>query len=720
VADFAEVVLNLPLDRAFTYRIPEALKPLVAPGVRVIVPFRNRRARGTVSALVDRCAFPGVKDIERAFPGASTDERLMDLARWISERYLCSWGEALAAVVPAGVKKADPEKFRRLVRAGEGESRGPSQKAALEFARSLEGPMERAEFARGAGVSPATVATMIRRGLLREEKVEEEPDLLASAVVERPKEIRLTPAQERALEAIARGGVTVLHGVTGSGKTEVYLRAIEREVARGRQAIVLVPEIALTPQTLSRFRARFPRTAVLHSMLTEADRAGQWAAARRGEADVVVGARSAVFAPVKSLGLIVLDEEHESAYKQDSDPRYHARDVAVERARREGAGVVLGSATPSLESLHRARSGEWTLARLPERVEGRPLPEIEVVDLQAEERELKRRPLISRRLEELLRAALGRKEQVLLFLNRRGFLTHVSCPRCGWFLACRRCDVALTFHRQSGRALCHYCGAAEALPEACPSCAFPRLKQYGAGTEKVEEEIRRLAPGFAVSRMDSDSMRTRSDYAGTIGDFWGGRTDVLVGTQMVAKGMDVPDVTVVGVISADTAFHVPDFRAAERAFQLITQVAGRTGRGPKGGRVVVQTFHPQHYAVKCAATYDLEGFLEKELESRRELGYPPFVSLVRVLVHGADPAKVEKAAFAAAETVRKALEGTDASVLGPAQAPFSKLKGRTRWHLLVKAPRLDEVLPRLRRAAAKLPGDRRLGTTIDVDPASLL
>jgi primosomal protein N' (replication factor Y) len=353
-------------------------------------------------------------------------------------------------------------------------------------------------------------------------------------------------------------------------------------------------------------------------------------------------------------------------------------------------------------------------------VEGRPLPEIEVVDLQAEERELKHRPLISRRLEELLRGALSRKEQVLLFLNRRGFLTHVSCPKCGWFLACGQCDVALTFHRQSGRALCHYCGAAQPLPEACPSCAFPRLKQYGAGTEKVEDEIRRIVPGFAVSRMDSDSMRTRGDYAESISDFWGGRTDVLVGTQMIAKGMDVPDVTLVGVVSADSAFHVPDFRAAERTFQLITQVAGRTGRGPKGGRVVVQTMHPQHYAVKGAATYDLEGFLEKELESRRELGYPPYVSLVRVLVHGTDPAKVEKAAFGAVETVRKALDGAEASVLGPAQAPFSKLKGRTRWHLLVKAPRLDDVLPRLRKAQSKLPNDRRLGTTIDVDPSSLL
>lgn len=720
MAALAEVVLNLPLDRAFTYRVPEALRDLVAPGVRVRVPFGKRRLTGWVVRTPETCSFPNLKDVDRAFPDAMLDVPLLELARWIADRTLCSWGEALSALVPSGVKKANPEKHRRLVSLGSGEAKTPKQKAVLEYAKTLDGPQDRAEFTKACGASASIVAALLKSGHLKETKIEEGPDLLGLAVVEKPKLITPTPEQERAIAAIGEGGVVLLHGVTGSGKTEVYLRAIEEQVARGRQAIVMVPEIALTPQTLSRFKARFPRIAVLHSMLTEADRAAQWQLARAGKADVVVGARSAVFAPVPRLGLIVLDEEHEGAYKQESTPRYHAREVAVERARRAGAAVVLGSATPSLESLHRATNGTYKLARLPARVEGRPMPEIEVVDITAEETETKRRAVISRRLAGLLKQALERREQILLFLNRRGFITHVSCPHCPWFLKCGQCDVALTFHKQSGKAVCHYCARREEMPAQCPVCGFGRLRQYGLGTERIEDEIKFLFPAAVVGRMDSDSMRTRADYAESIGDFWAGRTDILVGTQMIAKGMDVPDVTLVGVVSADTAFHVPDFRAAERTFQLITQVAGRSGRGPKGGRVVVQTAYPQHYAVKCAVTYDLEGFLAQELESRRDLGYPPFCSLIRVLFQGYDAKKVEEAGFQAGEALRKALEGVDAKVLGPAVAPLSTLKGRFRMHLLVKAASLDDVLPRLRKAAAGFPNDRRMSTTVDVDPQSLL
>ncbi len=720
MAEFAEVVLNLPLDRAFTYRVPEALRTLVVPGIRVRVPFGKRRLPGWVVRTPDRCSWPNLKDVDRAFPDAALDAPLLDLARWIADRTLCSWGEALSALVPSGVKKANPEKHRRFLAAGAGDAKTAKQIDVLQYAKTLDGPQERAEFTKACGASAGVVAAMIKSGLLLETKVEEGPDLLATAVVEAPKTITLTPDQERALETIRGGGVTLLHGVTGSGKTEVYLRAIEEQVARGRQSIVLVPEIALTPQTISRFKARFPRIAVLHSMLTEADRAAQWQAARAGQADVVVGARSAVFAPVPRLGLIVVDEEHEGAYKQESVPRYHAREVAVERARREGAAVILGSATPSLESLHRARAGAYRLARLPSRVEGRPMPEIEVVDMTAEESDTKRRAPLSRRLDALLKDALGRREQALLFLNRRGFITQVSCSRCNWFLKCGQCDVALTFHKQSGKAVCHYCAQRQDMPAQCPVCGIGRLKQYGLGTERIEEEIRQRYPGFTVGRMDSDSMKTRADYAESIGDFWAGRTDVLVGTQMIAKGMDVPDVTLVGVISADTAFHVPDFRAAERTFQLITQVAGRSGRGPKGGRVVVQTAYPHHYAVKTAATYDLDGFLDKELESRRELGYPPFASLVRILLQGVDAKKVEAAAFKAADVLRKVLEGVDARLLGPAVCPMSTLKGRFRMHLLIKTTALDELLPRLRKAVASLPNDRRLQSVVDVEPQTLL
>lgn len=721
MAEFAEVLLlDLPLDRTFTYRVPPALRERVLPGVRVTAPFRGRREVGFVARLSDRSEVPRVLDLAEADPEPLLDEKILDLTRWVAERYACSWSEALAAALPSGVKKASPARFVRRVSAGSGEGRTPRQREILEAARRLEGPLPLREFLRRTGASASTVASMIRAGLLREDRVRPEADVPADPAAAGPRDVRLTPEQEAALEEASRPGVVLLHGITGSGKTEVYLRAIERVVAAGRQAIVLVPEIALTPQTVSRFRARFSRVAVLHSVLTEADRAAQWRAARAGEVDVIVGARSAVFAPARSLGLIVLDEEHEGAYKQESVPRYHAREVAVERARREGATVILGSATPSLESLHRARAGDYRLARLPARVEGRELPEIEVVDMAAEQAELKRRPVLSRRLEQLARAALGRGERVILFLNRRGFLTHVSCARCGWFFHCRQCDVAMTYHRREDRAVCHYCSDARPLPPACPACQEGKLVQYGQGTERVEAEIRRLFPGFTVARMDSDSMRTRRDYRDALSAFREGRTDILVGTQMIAKGLDVPEVTLVGVVNADTAFHVPDFRAAERTFQLITQVAGRAGRGPRGGRVVVQTFFPRHDAIRAAAAYDFSGFVARELEHRREAGYPPFVSLVRLVVQGREEGRVEEAAGEAARRLREALPEPRARVLGPSKAPLYRLRGRYRHHLLVKAPDLGAVLPEIRRVAGSFPRTPKLQLAVDVDPIGLL
>jgi primosomal protein N' (replication factor Y) len=720
MAEFAEVILNLPVDRAFTYRIPEALRDRVRPGVRVDVPFGPKQLSGYAVRLADTATFPRIKEIIAAQDQATADENLLGLTRWIAGRYACSWGEALAAAIPSGVRKSGPGKLVRLVSAGDGEARTAKQKAVLDFARGLAGPLTFKEFVQASRSTPGVANAMIRAGLLREVRVKPEIDAMADAIVEKPKEIRLTPAQEEALATVEKGGVILLHGVTGSGKTEVYLRAIARTVEQGRQAIVLVPEIALTPQTVSRFKARFRRVAVLHSVLTEADRAAQWKAIRAGEVDVVVGARSAVFAPTRSLGLIVLDEEHEAAYKQDNVPRYHAREVAVERARREGAAVILGSATPSLESIHQARAGVYRLARLPARIEGREMPEIEIVDMSSEKADLKRYPILSRRLEQLMRQSMERREQAILFLNRRGYLTHVSCPRCRWFFSCRHCDVAMTYHRETGQAICHYCYETRERPSSCPECGFGKLLEYGVGTERIEDEVKRAFPGFAVSRMDSDSMKTRKDYRDSLQALWGGETDILVGTQMIAKGLDVPDVTLVGVVSADTAFHIPDFRAAERTFQLITQVAGRTGRGDKGGRVVVQTFYPQHYAVKTAATYDFTGFLAKELEMREELGYPPFRSLVRVLVQGWNEKRVKETSERLGRRLVASFEGSATRVLGPAVSPLYRIRGRYRIHLLIKTPSLEESLPEIRKAVDAAPNDRTLQAQIDVDPINLL
>jgi primosomal protein N' (replication factor Y) len=720
MAEFAEVLLKLPLDRPFTYRIPGPLAGQVRPGARVVVPFRNGRKEGYVLRLADRADFPRVLDIEEVREGAAVDERLFELARWVASRYGCAWGEAMEAAVPAGVKKARPARTVRLVSAGEGAPRTRRQAAILEAARGLPATLPLREFRQRTGASSAMVSAMVEAGLLRAKDVPAEIDAMADAIAEKPREIRLTPEQEEALAVIGQGGAVLLHGVTGSGKTEVYLRAIAREAGRGRQSIVLVPEIALTPQTVARFKARFPRVAVLHSVLTESDRAAQWRAAAAGEVDVIVGARSAVFAPVKTLGLIVVDEEHEAAYKQESAPRYHAREVAVHRALAEGATAVLGSATPSLESLHRARLGEYRLARLPFRIERREMPEIEVVDMAAERAETKRYPLISRRMEQLIRQSVERKEQVILFLNRRGFLTHISCPRCGWTFRCRRCDVGMTYHRETDRAQCHTCLESVPLPGACPDCGSAKLLMLGLGTERIETEIRALFPGARVSRMDSDSMKTRNDYRASLQALWSGGTDILVGTQMIAKGLDVPDVTLVGVVNADTAFHLPDFRAAERTFQLITQVAGRTGRGPRGGRVVVQTFNPQHYAVRMAAAYDSAGFLARELEMRQELGYPPFLSLVRIVLQGTPEERVRSASERLSAKLKAAFEGTPVSILGPAPAPVYRIRNRFRMHFLLKVPDLAASMPALRKAAGSVPTDRSLQAALDVDPMDMI
>jgi len=720
VPEFAEVVLNLPLDRSFTYRVPLPLRDTVRPGMRVKVPFGPREQTGYVVRLADSASYPRIKDLKEASDEVLADERLLELTHWVASRYACSWGEAINAAIPSGVKTKNPGQVIRMISAGAGEAKTGKQKAALEIARKLTAPLPRTEFMKAAVVSAAVITAMVKSGLLVETKVRPEIDSMAEALVEPPKDIRLTPAQEEALRIVEQGGVILLHGVTGSGKTEVYLRAIARAVERGQQAIVLVPEIALTPQTVARFKARFPRVAVLHSVLTQADRARQCRAIRNGAVDVIVGARSAVFAPTKALGLIVLDEEHEGAYKQENDPRYHAREVAVHRAKLEGATVILGSATPSLEAVHKAQAGEYRLARLPGRVEGREMPEIEVVDMAAEKLELKRHPILSRRLEQLMRLSMERDEQAILFLNRRGFLTHVSCRRCGWFFSCKRCDVAMTWHRQTSRAVCHYCYESQPMPPACPDCGAGALALYGMGTERVEDELKHLFPGFAVSRMDSDSMKTRDDYRRSLGALWGGETDILVGTQMIAKGLDVPDVTLVGVVSADTAFHIPDFRSSERTFQLITQVAGRTGRGPKGGRVVVQTFYPKHDAVRMAATYDYDAFVRKELDQRRELGYPPFMSLVRALVHGWNEKRVQETAQHLGEKLRATFDESKLRVLGPAEPPLYKLKGRTRMHLLLKCPELEAVLPGIRRVAETFPNDNNLQVVLDVDPLNML
>ncbi|HEU4523923.1 MAG TPA: primosomal protein N' [Gemmatimonadales bacterium] len=574
------------------------------------------------------------------------------------------------------------------------------------------------------GFGEAVIRGLVSQGLAKLTTAERVRDPFGDSAGTPPPET-LTPAQADAVEAIgqlAPGQGALLFGVTGSGKTLVYLEAVKRVLARGGGAIVLVPEIGLTPQAVSRLRGAFgDQVAVLHSALSDGERADAWRLLRRGERRVAVGARSAIFAPVQDLGIVVVDEEHEASYKNGEAPRYLTRDVAAVRAHIEGAALVLGSATPSLEAM--ARAGDrLRLLRLPERIGARPLPPVEIVDLRIAPKVAGTGPVgWSAALDEAIAGTLARGEQALLLLNRRGYAAFLHCPDCGEVWQCRRCTISLTVHRAPPGLRCHYCGHEEPLPLTCRKCANPVQQMRGVGTQQLEQVLAERYPRARVARMDLDTTSTKWSHQRILGAVERGEVDLLIGTQMIAKGLDFPNVTLVGVVDADTGLYLPDFRAAERTFQLLAQVAGRAGRGPKGGRVIVQTRHPQHHALVWAARHDVEGFLMDELELRRAPPYPPDVHLVTLVVSGEDEAltagrTAELADWCNALVARHALE---VMVLGPAPCPLAKIKDRWRWHVLLKGR--QEVLGRIvRYAAGRLPRAGKTRIMIDRDPVSLL
>jgi len=740
---YCDVALNRPMRCEFTYSVPVELAQLLEPGVRVAVPFSGRREVGVCVALHGSTELPAgrLRRVSEVLdPEPVVDAELLELTRWMAGYYACSWGEALAAVLPAALKREGGRRKVAMVAAADGVGEGelesleetfPKQHRLLRTLLDASGPLERREVLRRVNVSDSPLRTLVRKGWVVVERVEAAPDRLLAgdgrgAGAERRPPERLTEAQSEAIARIeghlhARRSATVLlFGVTGSGKTEVYLRAIERALEAGRGAIVLVPEIALTPQTVSWFRARFGQVAVLHSRMTDAQRLEMWHRVRRGEARVVVGARSAVFAPVKDLGVIVVDEEHEPSFKQSSAPRYHARDVAVMRARMTDAVCVLGSATPALESWSNAARGRYELARLPLRVHGGAPPAVQVIDMRAEVAETKTPALFSRALARRLSEALERGEQAILFLNRRGWSPVLWCKACGETVKCRQCDVSLNYHKRQRRLVCHTCCDELVPPRECPTCSAPGLRFLGTGSERVEDAIAELFPQAVIGRMDSDTMLRREDYEERLAAFGRGEIDVLVGTQMIAKGLDFPRVTVVGIVSADSTLHLPDFRSAERTFQLVSQVAGRSGRGELVGHTVVQTAAPEHPAIVQSARHDYETFASLEMEMRQELGYPPFGRLIRVLLEDEDEARVRAAAQRFAAELSERVTALGATVLGPAPAPLSLVRGRHRLHVLVKAPEGSPALPAARAALVELAAETaRPRVAIDVDPVGM-
>lgn len=597
------------------------------------------------------------------------------------------------------------------------------QQEALELIKSLGRDVSIVELSQRFGISRSVVDGLCRKGCLEQVEIVVRRVPSFVRMTEIPE--HLTADQQKAVNIIT-GAIDVgqyrgfvLRGVTASGKTEVYVRCIQHALERGRSSLLLLPEIAITTQLMNIVKSRFgDEAAVLHSGLSAGERCDEWVRVQRGEAKVVLGARSAVFAPLENLGLVIVDEEHEPGYKQENPPRYNARDVAVYRAKESGAVVVLGSATPSVETFYKAQTGEFELIEMPTRVENRPLPTVRVVDMR-EELKKRRWSIFSKALEESIRKHLSMQHQVMLLQNRRAYSVFLLCRDCGYVPGCPNCAVTLKFRASERRLTCHHCDYQEPAPDACPKCGGHRFKRFGIGTERVEEETKRLFPDARVLRMDRDTTSRKGSHAAILNQFREGEANILVGTQMIAKGLDFPNVTLVGVISADTALHLPDFRAAERTFQLISQIAGRSGRGVEPGEVVVQTFDPENYAIKCAVDHDYESFYRQELEMRRELAYPPFTSIVNVISHDTNDKLAETRLKDFVERLRAAGISHFVEVTGPVRAVLAKLRGEYRWHAVLRSCERDKMLNAIRETLATDSKFRR-DLSVDVDPISML
>ena len=774
----ARVTLELALRKEFDYLIPPELAEQVDVGSRVQVPFGPRKVLGCVTALAEESAHAKLKPILKVI-GAQTlvTPKVLKLARWIGEYYCCAPEIALKSVLPEAVRHEQAGWRERLyVRAlpvtGEMPKLAKRQKEIwhlLEERREL--PLQ--ELLELAETTAATIRRLEDKGLVtitaqisERDPYEHEHILPSQSLVLNADQAKalaaitaaMQPVSEKAGERVSeqKSGAAddsfslthspthpsrqassikhqasktfLLHGVTGSGKTEVYLQALAYALEQGKGAIVLVPEISLTPQTVERFKARFSsgplRTlvAVLHSHLSAGERHDEWHKIRQGRARIVIGARSAIFAPVDPLGLIIVDEEHEHTYKQEEAPRYHARDVAIVRGQMEGATVVLGTATPSLESYYNCRRGKYTLLELPERADNARMPHIRVVDMRQSARKEGGVPIFSPQLKEAITQRLERGEQTILFLNRRGYSSALECPLCGYVAGCPNCSLALTYHRREQKLACHICGHTAEVPPICPNpkCRNPKIRYAGLGTEKVEHTLGKLFPRARIRRMDSDIMKRKDDYRRVLGDFRAGKIDVLVGTQMIAKGLHFPNVTLVGIIYADLALHQPDFRAGERTFQLLTQVAGRAGRGDIEGEVFVQAFTPFHPAIQHARRHDFAGFYEQELESREPLKYPPFSRIALLTLKGRNEEKVKfSAEHLKRELDKLTAEFKDLILAGPAPAPLLRAETFYRYQIMLRVQRMSVLSQRLAQITQSLALPEDLILTVDIDPVDL-
>jgi len=746
MATIAKVIVEISLDREFDYRIPAHLQESIKVGSQVNVPFQSRELRGFVVGLANNSAFgdklkeiAGVVGEKPLIP-----DEIMKLAYWIADYYCAPIEHAVRTVLPSAVRKRGAKHKKQLFvkivdarnvdgassSAGTTELEVPSTltaKQKLVF-QSLEkfGGMSLSELKERCGCSDSPIKTLQKNGLVKIEETTIQRDPHAGMELLRTKPFNLMDEQQMALDTICasmdleKPRTVLLHGVTGSGKTEVYLQAIQHALDQGKGAIVLVPEIALTPQTVDRFRSRFGGcVAVLHSSLSDGERHDEWHRIRNGDAQIAIGARSALFAPIANPGLIVVDEEHEATYKQDESPRYNARDVAVMRGYLENCCVVLGSATPALESFANVKNGRYDLAEMLLRVDDRSMPLMRIVDMCIEKEKDGRPQIFSTELVEGIYDRLNCNEQVILFLNRRGFSSSLQCEQCGYVAECAECSVSMTYHKRAHKLLCHICGAEEKVPDRCPDCKDPDFKYAGMGTEKIEEVLGKLCPNARVARMDSDTMRKKDSYRQVLDKFRAGKIDILLGTQMIAKGLDFPNVTLVGVLHADMSLHMPDFRAGERTFQLLTQVAGRAGRGEKAGEVIVQAYTPHHPAIQAARSLDYEGFCSQDLEFRRELNYPPFSHLVLLTFKGEHELDVMRAADGFFQRLEKVLPET-VTHSPPMPAPLARAKGQWRYQIMLRCEHAVKMTKPIRHVQTCHKMPKGVTCTVDIDALSLL
>ena len=751
---FVQVALPLPLFQTFTYAVEDGLTNPVRVGSRVIVPLRNDKEVGICVGLSDASplkrkpkAVVESPDVEPAV-GAS----LLELCKWMADYYVVPLGVVLRAVLPAALTGANAptpsRKIRRVVKIGaeipsllerdKTFARKKQQRAVFELIESLGGRTTVEHLTSQLDFSPSVLKSLDKSGLISIEEEEVERDPFASRGGISTARLRPSPAQQHAIDTMASaepGSVFLLHGITGSGKTLVYIELLRKIVEeRGKTAIVLVPEIALTPQTVDRFRAAFgDKIAVLHSALSEGERYDAWLGLKRGDKRIVVGARSAVFAPLENLGAIIVDEEHESSYKQGETPRYHAREVAIVRARNDGAITVLGSATPSLESWSNAEAGKYTLLTLPDRVGGGKLPDVDVIDLRKTPVDytamaqggVEYGAVIREPLHQAIVDTMQRGEQTILLLNRRGYSSFVQCMDCGSVATCPHCSITLTIHRNPERLVCHYCLHKEEPRPDCPRCGGRNLKQRGLGTQQVERLLCERFPSATIARMDVDTTSGKWSHTRILDRVASGEIDILLGTQMIAKGLDFPNVTLVGVVDADVGINLPDFRASERSFQLLSQVAGRAGRGEKGGRVLIQTRLPNHHAVRYAVSHDYVSFVREELDGRKDPVYPPNVRLANIVFSGTIEDSTAKLAIHAAEWLRELIAmraGDEITVVGPAPCPIERIKSRWRWHVLLKSAHPGELtrVSRYFMERFDVPTTAQLRVTLDRDPVALL